>query len=276
MQLFNERSILISLILFNGLFFIQNLMDVVFLWSGGALPEGMSYAQYAHHGAYPLVATALLAAVFVLIALEPGCATERMPVIRKLVYAWVGQNIFLVFSSIHRLVGYIGEYSLTNLRVAALVWMMLVVVGLSLIIFRIYFQKDNKWLVNTNSIMLYAVLYLSCFVNSGGMVAEYNVRHSFEATGSGLHLDTRYLRWAIGVEAIPALLWFEQHHADHPKAEQVRALRKVLQSRIADVTAGWRQWTFRNYRITQKLVLVPAEQDGEYGPGGYTPLPDRM
>lgn len=50
-----------ALIVFNALFALQTASDIWYLWGGGALPQGMTYAQYAHRGAYPLVVTALLA-----------------------------------------------------------------------------------------------------------------------------------------------------------------------------------------------------------------------
>ena len=46
--LFNARSICLSLMVFNGLFFVQNVMDIAFLWTGATLPDGMTHAQYAH------------------------------------------------------------------------------------------------------------------------------------------------------------------------------------------------------------------------------------
>lgn len=251
--LFNERSILTSLVLFNSLFFIQNMLDVAFLWSGAALPNGMTHAQYAHQGAYPLIVTVLLAAIFVLIALKPNSATERMPAIRGLVYAWVGQNIFLVISSITRLMGYIEEYSLTYLRVIALIWMALVAMGLILIITRIHLQKSNGWLININSASLYATLYLCCFVNFGGIIADYNIKHSREVTGSGANLDTYYLQTEIGAQAIPALLWFEQHHPDNARVQDVRTLRQSLEAQVSNSMKDWRQWTFRDFRLSHSL-----------------------
>lgn len=48
-------AILYSLLIFNIIFLVQNLMDVVFIWGGSELPDGLTYAKYAHQGAYPLV-----------------------------------------------------------------------------------------------------------------------------------------------------------------------------------------------------------------------------
>jgi Domain of unknown function (DUF4173) len=65
--IFSPAVVLRSLILFNALFLLENGLDIAFLWGGRTLPEGVTYAQYAHRGAYPLIVTALLAAAFVLI-----------------------------------------------------------------------------------------------------------------------------------------------------------------------------------------------------------------
>ena len=53
--------------MFNALFAVQTVLDLTYLWGGVALPDGMTYATYAHRGAYPLIVTALLAAGFVLV-----------------------------------------------------------------------------------------------------------------------------------------------------------------------------------------------------------------
>lgn len=255
--IFNERSIFTSLILFNGLFFIQNMMDVAFLWSGVALPEGMSYAEYAHQGAYPLMVTALLAAAFVLIALRPGTLTEGMPIIRALVYGWVGQNVFLVFSSILRLAGYVGQYSLTWLRVEAFIWMGLVALGLTLIVARIYFQKTNRWLINSNSFALYATLYLCCFINFGGWIADYNLKHCGELSVQSemrTACDIYYLEREVGVDAIPALLGFEQGMANTLMKQQATEMRRTLEYKLKLSQQDWRQWTFRNWRLAQSSI----------------------
>src|ERR1700692_3551430 len=64
---FGIATILRSLILFNLLFAVQTVLDVIFLWGNAALPADVTYAAYAHRGAYPLILTALLAAGFVLV-----------------------------------------------------------------------------------------------------------------------------------------------------------------------------------------------------------------
>ncbi len=137
-------AILRSLILFNLLFAIQTALDVLFLWGNATLPADISYAAYAHRGAYPLILTALLAAGFVLVAMRPGGPAEQSKVIRPLVYLWVAQNVLLVASSILRLDLYVQIYLLTWWRIAAFIWMLLVAFGLLLIVTRIWLKPFER------------------------------------------------------------------------------------------------------------------------------------
>ena len=249
--LFSRESILYSLILFNLLFAVQTSMDLVYLWGGTALPDGMSYAEYAHRGAYPLIATALLAGAFVLLALRPGSETEGMRSIRYLVYCWIGQNVFLVISSIWRTALYIEEYSLTYLRLAALVWMGLVALGLVWLVLRIVWTRSNIWLININGITLLTVLMICTFINLGSVIAQFNVEHCKEVNGRGPALDLKYLQ-EIGTASLPALNWFHQHGRQYNyKMSKVLKLERNLQNTLKHELRAWRTWTFRSYRLSR-------------------------
>ena len=128
------------------IFAVQNGLDIAVLWNGQgqSLPEGLSYAAYAHAGAYPLIVTALLAGAYVLVTFDETQRQYQTPAARALVAFWVMQNIFLVVSSIDRTIMYIGIYSLTYLRIAALVWMGLVTCGLAFSIVRFLLRLSMK------------------------------------------------------------------------------------------------------------------------------------
>lgn len=225
--LFGKAAILRALILFNLIFAVETALDVTYLWGGLALPDGLTYADFAHRSAYPLIATALLAALFVLLALKPGSSTARDPSIRVLVYAWIGQNILLVVSSIFRLDLYVGIYSLTYWRVAAFVWMGLVAAGLALIVARIALGKSNAWLSFVNFLALSGTLYACCFINFAALIARYNVEHSREMTGQGVWLDFGYLR-DLGPQALPAI---DEFLARSPGPSADRALIQLSNDR---------------------------------------------
>jgi hypothetical protein len=252
---FNRNSIILSLALFNALFAMQNTLDIAFLWSGRELPDGLNYAEYAHAGAYPLIVTALLAAGYVLITFSNpkyhSTAGER------LVYLWIAQNIFLVISAIDRTTHYIEIYSLTYLRIAALIWMGLVALGLALITVRVFLARTNIWLINMNVLALAATLYACCFVNFDRIIADYNVRHAKEVTGSGTNIDLAYIK-ELGPEALPALRWLELNAKYSPLCMVAAGVTADYMEHdlAASLNADWRAWTWRKHR---RLAAILSE-----------------
>ncbi len=253
-QVFGHGAIVRSLLLFNVLFAVQTVLDIAFLWRGAALPAGMSYASYAHRGAYPLMITAALAAAFVVRAFGPGSTLERSRLARVLVFAWIGQNVLLVLSSILRLDLYVDVYALSYWRVAAFVWMGLVAVGLVFICVRIALHRTNAWLVGANVAAALAVLYACCFINFAKMIADYNVDHSREISGRGLTLDRAYLG-SLGPHAIPAMDRMIAAGVGDPNmlAELVEQ-RKACTEVVVDAVEHWRTWTRRDAALYQFLL----------------------
>ena len=251
--LLSPPTILRSLILFNLLFAVETILDVVYLWAGATLPDGISYASYAHRGAYPLIVTALLAAGFVLLALRRS-STGKTTLVRSLLYLWVGQNVMLVLSSMLRLKLYMDIYLLTYWRVAALIWMGLVAAGLILIIARIALDRSHRWLIRMNLVALLATLYVCALVNFDAIIADYNVAHSREAGGVGAGLDGAYLV-SLGPQAIPALAQVTSN------PDLAARLNPLLEEQARDM-ASWRSWSFRGWRLqhfldTHRLISAP-------------------
>ena len=257
--LFGQGAILRALILFNALFAVQTLLDIAYLWGGVVLPEGMTYANYAPRGAYPLIVTALLAAAFVLAAMRTGSPAAKSPLIRALVYAFIAQNVMLVVSSILRLDLYVEVYSLTGLRVAAGIWMGLVAIGLLLILARIVLGKSNKWLVATNLAILGITLYGCAWIDFGALIARYNVDHSLEMTGKGTALDSGYF-WRLGPSAIPALDHLLGHSDMQPQMQEVYwDIRHSLAASFDGRDRSWQGWSYRAHRLDQYLAAPLAQ-----------------
>ena len=202
--LLGVTSITRALVLFNLLFAVQTAMDAAYLWGGAKLPAGFTYADYAHRGAYPLILTALLAGGFAILATCPGTAPAAFRRVRLLVLFWIVQNLALVGSSIYRLHLYVQAYSLSELRLAAFLWMLLVFAGLVLIVLRILLARSDAWLLRANALAALVTLYFGACLNVPWIVASYDVAHCQEVTGSGAALDLEYLR-DLGPQAIPAL-----------------------------------------------------------------------
>ncbi|MFM5952900.1 MAG: DUF4153 domain-containing protein [Novosphingobium sp.] len=252
-------SVTLSLVLFNLLFAMQNLMDSAFLWGGVKLPGAMTLADYAHRGAYPLLATALLAALFVLIALRPGSQTAQSPLVRKLVVLWIAQNLFLVGSAALRTWDYVESYDLTRFRIAALLWMGLVAVGLVLVLVRMLKNRNAAWLINANLLATGALLFVLCFVDLGAVAARWNVRHAREIDGTGARLDLCYLE-ELGPSAYLPLIELEQQQGATPLGREAAGLRRYIQYDMESAQNS--EWSLLgSYRLSRGRVLLGTTVD---------------
>ncbi len=263
-------SALIALTLFNLLFAVENGLDIVFLWNNAALPNGMSMADYAHRGAYPLIATALLAGLFVLTMLRPGTASAANPWARRLVALWVAQNIFLVASSALRTIDYVEAYELTAWRIAALLWMALVAIGLILICWRLWMARSARWLINANALATALVLVPCCFLDLNASAAQWNVRHAREVGGASQAIDLCYLR-GLGAPALLPLIELEHRALSPELADRVRYVRADILASLARKQAHWWSWSVHDaLRLgTARRLLGPDPQQPLNPKPGY-------
>lgn len=250
-------SLTLSLVVFNALFALQNGLDVAFLWSGAPLPAGVTLAEYAHRGAYLLIATAILAGAFVLIALRPGSSTAGRPMVRRMVVLFVAQNLLLVASSALRTVDYVEAYGLTRLRISALAWMGLVAVGLILIGVRLLRDKSSSWLINANVLAAVAVLLGTSLVDLGAVAAHWNTRNAREIGGHGPPLDLGYLRGLGGAALVP-LTVLEGRLPPTPQREALTETRLKLTADLRLKQSAWRTWSWRDQRRLDEAQALAA------------------
>lgn len=263
-------SVVIALALFNLVFAVQNLLDVTFLWSGAPLPDGMSMTEYVHRGAYPLIATTLLAGFLALAMLKPGSASAASPVARGLVSLWVAQNLVLVASSALRTIDYIQASMLTSWRIAALAWMALVALGLVLICWRILRGLSARWLINTNASAALLVLTVGAFVDLQAIAADWNVQ-----APQPQRIDLCYLQ-RMGDPALLPLIVLERRPLDPVTRDRVRFVREQLFTDLEARQSGWTDWTPHGARrlARARALLGPtppqpaAQGQGWRGCGG--------
>ncbi|WP_213982621.1 DUF4173 domain-containing protein [Sphingomonas sp. dw_22] len=260
-----QGSITLSLLTFNAIFLVQNLLDIAFLWSGTPLPGSITLADYAHRGAYLLIVTALLAGLFVLLFLHPGSDAARRPAIRYLVIVWIAQNLLLVTSSILRTWDYVEAYSLTILRISALAWMALVGVGLFLICWRLIAERSTRWLLNANALAAALVLSVASVTDLGAVAAWWNVRHSDRVGQTGNAIDLCYLH-RLGSSALLPVIDLEKRAQGPLLQDSIAAIRADLLEHLAADQADWHRWTWRGAR---RLAAARAA----LGPNPPRPFP---
>ncbi len=235
----NPASVLRALLLFNAVVGVQTATDVSILTFGATLPEGMSMAEYAHRGAYPLLATAFLAGAFALAA-RPFLGEHRA--IRPLLLLWLLQNMVLCGAAMLRLEHYIDAFGLTYLRLYALIWMGLVAAGLSLVAVQMLRERPNLWLVTRCSALGLATLYVCSFLNFAQIIAAQNLARP--------NFDAGYV-CSLGPMAHGALRAAVAARPDL-RIERLRSCAIVLPPTVV----GWRDWGFRSWQVSRYAATM--------------------
>ena len=268
--LLSPAAVLRALLLLDALFALQLGLDGAYLSGGVALPEGLSYAGYAHRGAYPLVATALLAAGLVLVIRRRG-APPPGRLASSLLLAFLAQNVLLVGTAAQRLSLYVGAYGLTELRVAAFAWMGLVAVGLGLVMVQGALGRDSRWLVVRCALAAIVPLYGWCFLDAPRIVADYDVAHCAELRGDGPELDTWMVR-DLGPDALPAMDRYLLGFASGRRRGELEDWRDRTAAAVRREMADPRSWSWRGWRLARYLdasgvpePAAPPAADGEEG-----------
>jgi len=142
---------------------------------GGTLPEGFSYSDYARRGFFELFAVSLInLGVITVTNLTAKNGGKDKPVTLK-IYSIVlcVFTLVLIATAVSKMILYINEYGLTQLRVYT-TWFMLLcaMIFILVIVKQIYFDfKFSKW-----SVVIFTVMFgLLCFSRPDALIARYNI-----------------------------------------------------------------------------------------------------
>jgi hypothetical protein len=239
----NAGSVLRALILFHLFLALQSVMDISILFGGANLPDGRSHATYAHRGAYPLLATAMLAGAFALAA-RPFLTDHRA--LKPLLLLWLLQNVLLTMSAGLRLDLYIDAFGLTYLRLHALVWMGLVALGLMMVGWQVLRDRSSLWLLLRATGLGLGTLYACAFINFAALIAT-DILDRATYPVNPIRPDWDYL-CDLGPTASKAIVQGMQGNLGRRAPNRFRT---CLQPRSTH--RNWREWDFRTGRINGYL-----------------------
>jgi len=236
------RSVAILVVL-NGLFFVVNTLDALYLWTRVSLPAGVSYSQYVHDGVESLVAAVLLSAAVLAALFQQDAAVSQTRTLKRLGYIWIAQNGILIAGVVLRLVRYIQACLLTTQRVYALCFVLLVAAGFVLLAVHIARNGSLNGLILSNGVATLALFFALQFLDVEGCVARYNVA-AWERNPQR-SLDVGYLE-TLGDPAWASLARVAA--SQHPQAGAVRGwLQNVrTEERKALDLQNWRSWQGRH------------------------------
>ena len=246
------RSVLILAAL-NAIFFAANSIDAVFLWAHQSIPQGVTYAEFVHQGTAQLIGAILLSAIILVVLFNQDESISGRSSLRAAALFWIAQNLFLLASIALRLKLYVDAYSLTELRISLLIFLLIVSGGFIIISCKLLLEKSLLWLFGANLALLFTVFYIVQFIDLGAIAAGYNVSRWEQSPSQ--HLDIDYLK-SQGSSGWKALMRAAKRPDAGADTLKAREALEVTRARIdSEKTVGnWRSWQARRAWNLHNLV----------------------
>lgn len=189
-------------------YLIFSVIQIVFLFSGGMiLPEGYTYAEYAHQGFFQLLFLCIFNLILVLLCLS---LFEMSKWLKTILLVFSGCTYIMIASSACRMLLYISSYHLTFLRVLVL-WFLLMLVFLMAGVVGSIIKKEFSLFRYEMAVITVFYLVFS-FVRPDYWIAKYNISQM----GNEMSYGDVYYLCNLSPDAAPALteLHPEHRHSD--------------------------------------------------------------
>jgi hypothetical protein len=221
-------EIVVALVALDLLFAAFVAVQARYLFGGGALVqarEHLTYAQYARHGFFELVAVSALVVPVILVA--NAAARERIREVRVLTGLLIALELVVAASALQRMHVYVDEYGLTELRMysaGVMLWLVAILLWAYATVLR---GNGRRFAVGAVVAGFVATAALNV-ANPDALIAKTNFNRP--------HPDTAYLAH-LSDDAVPALVARVPVISD--RALQ-RELAAMLLARQTDVDLlGW-------------------------------------
>lgn len=170
------RNMLVAVI---GLFAVYLVYEFNTLWFHD-FPDEFFFTgrvhKYAHEGAAWLtIALAMATVVLSLVFRGRTFGDPRLPILKRLAWLWSLENALLAITVYHRLFIYIGFNGMTRMRVVGLLGISCVVIGFSLVLWKIAFHRRFVWLIRRQLWTVAAAMGLFALLPIDPIIHRYNV-----------------------------------------------------------------------------------------------------
>ena len=220
-----------------------------------ALPEGMTYAEYARSGFFELLGISVLNLALSVLAVK---ATDRHGLAGTLIRI---ESLLLVIgslvqwgSAIFRMKMYVDQYGLSQLRFFSTAFMCLILVLFAFVVVKEF--RPAFPLFKAFAIAAVVVLLLVNHVDSDAVITRNNISHYHK---SGQQIDVDYLQ-TLSSSAVPGLLELVDNEDKYVSYHAAN----YLVNRYSDLTSGdefnsW-QWTTVSRIRAEKLIEGRIEE----------------
>jgi len=206
------------------------------MWKGD-FPPHFYYAGYAHEGAFWLTVALGLATVLLSLFFRGRMWTDsRLPRLRRLAMIWSLENLLLALAVFNRLFIYIHFNGMTRMRVVGILGTATVVVGLLLVMLKIYRQQNFAWVIRHQLVALAITIFLYGVLPVDAYVMSYNVQQTLRGN---LKPSVQIAHHPTSLEG--KLMLFPLLHCEDPIVRN--GILALLQQTDRELPAVWGDWT---------------------------------
>jgi hypothetical protein len=179
-------------------------IQVIFLFTGGMLlPEGYTYAKYAHQGFFQLLFVCIFNLVLVLCCIT---VFERNRLLKWLLFLYSGCTYIMIASSAYRMILYIGTYHLSFLRILVLWFLAMLVVLMAGVVITVQNPQFGLFRYCMSTVTIFYLIF--SLGRPDALVAEYNMAKQKEDIS---YEDLVYLA-ELSMDTIPVLGRYDLPH----------------------------------------------------------------
>lgn len=260
-----ERFAGISLFIFlNLMLVVLNVGDITSIWFNLSLPKDITHSDFVHNGVGTIIFSIMIATGLIMFLFRKNFNEfKNSKLLRLLVYAWIVQNLVMLFSTAIRNEIYIHTYNFTYKRAGVYVWLALAVIGLVITFVKIMNNRSNWYLVKNNFAIWFSVLSLCSLLNWDLLITRYNI-----ANKPLRDVDFYYL-FSLSDSNIPELIAVTNHN-DFPaikdtlknftnrgdyyyERDYMTLLNSKIKHFVRNYNNDWQSFDLRDKRITNTL-----------------------
>lgn len=231
------------------IYLVFSVVQILYLFIGGfQLPDGYTYATYAHEGFYQLLAVCLINLIVLFVCI--GKFRDNL-ILKIILTIFSACTYIMLSSSVFRMILYIQVYQMTYLRLMTL-WGLLVI-GIVMLGCVITIWK-NSFRLFQYAMIVVAVLYISLsLARPGYLIAKYNL------ADKKADVDIHYLL-NLGTDAIPTYLesaQFEKIYSENKEEYDayLKANGEIYNDHKIDQDGSYikRPWVYEKMRKYQEI-----------------------
>lgn len=179
-----------------AVYLVYSGIQIVYLFLGRGLPEGITYSEYARSGFWQLMAVAFINVGMVLVCMYLFRENKWLKWILTVIS---GCTFIMIVSAAYRMGLYVSVYHLTTQRVLVF-WALAVLAFIMTGVIISIYNKKFKLITYAVCVVVCGYLVLS-FSQPGYQIAKYNVAH-MEKIG---YYDLSYMMYRLSDDAAPVI-----------------------------------------------------------------------